>query len=74
VISAEGLVASDRLRHLIERRVNPAAIQLAEMYRHWIVCGCRARSVTDLLHVVRPLDCEGLLAPNPLEQGAIRSL
>src|SRR5260370_41121289 len=69
-----GLVAGYRLRHLIECRGGPAAIHVAEMYRHWIVGGWRARLVTDLLHVARPLDCEGLVAPNPLEQTAVRPL
>jgi hypothetical protein len=34
-----GLVAGDRLRHLIERGSGSAAIELREMHRHRIVRG-----------------------------------
>src|SRR5262249_32028529 len=69
-----GLIAGDGLRHLIEGRGGPAAIQFAEMDRHRIVGGWRSRLVTDLFHIVRPRNREGLPAPNAFEQGAIRPL
>ena len=68
------LIAGDRLRHLVECRGGASAIELAEMDRHWIVGRCGPGLVTDLLHVLRPRDREGLLAPNSFEQRTIGPL
>src|SRR5258707_14560473 len=69
-----GLVAGNRLRHLIESGAGPAAIDRAEMNGHRRAGGRRSRPLADLFHVVRPRDREGLPSPYAFEQGSIGPL
>src|SRR5262249_51624215 len=62
-----------RLRHLIERRSSPSAVQPAQMERQRIVGWRWPRPVAHLLDVAWPCECERLLAPNTFEQGTIGS-
>jgi hypothetical protein len=67
-------IASNGLRHLIERAHRSSAVDCAEVNRQRITRGRRAGAGTNLLHIVRPCDREGLLSPHEFKQSAIRPL
>src|SRR6202007_895896 len=59
-----GLIAGDRLPHLIECRRAPPAIQFSEMDRQRVGGGGGSWLVADLLDVARPRERERLRAPD----------
>jgi len=68
------LVVSDRLRHLVEGGGSAAAIELADMDRHRLVCRRRTGPIAHLLGVGGPLNGKGLWTPDCFEQRPIGTL
>jgi hypothetical protein len=64
----------DGARHLVKCRAGPAAIHIAEVDRQRIAGRWRPWSGADLIHIARPRNHEGLLAPHIFEQRAVRPL